>query len=88
MQFFENSAGSDGQTEKIGWQEREHGRALTMLENQWLGIVIINRESCVSYANRAAEGFLEMPPGSLPGMRILDLSPVSGTVSRYTTNGS
>jgi nitrogen-specific signal transduction histidine kinase len=46
-----------------------------MFENQWLGIVIINRASCVSYANRAAEDFLEMSPGSLPGMRIIDLSP-------------
>ena len=57
-------------------RERESDRPLTIFENQWLGIVIINRASSVSYANRAAEGLLEMSPGSLPGMRIPDLSPV------------
>ncbi len=45
-----------------------------MFENSWLGLVTIDRESRVIYANKVAEKCLEMAPGSLVGKSIRELS--------------
>jgi PAS domain S-box-containing protein len=44
-----------------------------LLENSWLGIITVDRDSRIVHANRAAEELLEEPPGSLDGKRIMSL---------------
>jgi PAS domain-containing protein len=69
MPFPKNSIVKDGPRGGADW----HERALAIFEGKGMGLIVVDRDSRISYANFAAEDYLDMLPGSLAGLRINEL---------------